>query len=59
MWRPLRGPVQDWPLATMDYRTCHEDLIYPTDLLDKTDNYRGQTVTFKRGIIWTNNRPMR
>lgn len=30
----------------MDYRTCHEDLIYPTDLLDKTDHYRGQTVTF-------------
>ncbi|KAJ5190072.1 hypothetical protein N7491_007887 [Penicillium cf. griseofulvum] len=46
LWRPLRGPVQDWPLATMDYRTCRTNLIYPTDLLDKVDNYRGQTVTF-------------
>ncbi|GIC87498.1 uncharacterized protein Aud_003882 [Aspergillus udagawae] len=46
IWRPLRGPVEDWPLATMDYRTCDPNLIYPTDLLDKADDYRGQTVTF-------------
>ncbi|KAL6788103.1 methyltransferase [Trichoderma camerunense] len=46
VWRPLRGPVVDWPLATMDYRSCDPDLIYPTDLLDKADGYRGQTVTF-------------
>jgi hypothetical protein len=30
----------------MDYRTCDPNLIYPTDLLDKADDYRGQTVTF-------------
>lgn len=30
----------------MDYRTCRTNLIYPTDLLDKVDDYRGQTVTF-------------
>lgn len=46
IWRPLRGPVEDWPLATMDYRSCQPDLIHPTDLLDKADGYRGQTVTF-------------
>ncbi|KAL5364133.1 hypothetical protein BJX96DRAFT_168046 [Aspergillus floccosus] len=46
IWRPLRGPVVDWPLATMDYRSCDTGLIYPTDLLDKTDDFRGQTVTF-------------
>ncbi|PGH15359.1 hypothetical protein AJ80_05543 [Polytolypa hystricis UAMH7299] len=46
IWRPLRGPVEDWPLATMDYRTCHPKTIYPTDLLNNTDEYRGQTVTF-------------
>ncbi|KAI1934187.1 hypothetical protein LOZ65_000100 [Ophidiomyces ophidiicola] len=46
IWRPLRGPVEDWPLATMDYRTCDPKLIYPTDLLEDKDTVRGQTVTF-------------
>lgn len=36
----------DWPLVTMDYRSCEPEAIYPTDLLDKADDFRGQTVTF-------------
>lgn len=36
LWRPLRGPVQDWPLAICDYRTVDQatdavpvDQVYP------------------------------
>ncbi|KAH7303236.1 O-methyltransferase-domain-containing protein [Stachybotrys elegans] len=46
VWRPLNGPVQDWPLATMDYQTVRPDEMYPCDLLRGENEFRGQTATF-------------
>ncbi|KAF2471774.1 S-adenosyl-L-methionine-dependent methyltransferase [Lindgomyces ingoldianus] len=47
IWRPLAAPVQDWPLATMDYQSVEPDAIQPCDLLRETFEKRGQTATFK------------
>jgi hypothetical protein len=46
VWRPLNGPVQDWPLATMDYQSAKATEILPCDLLKDTFEERGQTATF-------------
>ena len=36
-WQPLRGPVKDWPLGLLDYRSVDatedlvaRDVVYPT-----------------------------
>ena len=44
VWRPLRGPVEDWPLAMMDYRTAGPN-IFPCSLYRHQYEDRGQTVT--------------
>ncbi|KAI1824922.1 S-adenosyl-L-methionine-dependent methyltransferase [Xylaria intraflava] len=46
VWRPLNGPVRDWPLATMDYQTTKASDMYPCDLLRHEYEERGQTATF-------------
>ncbi|KAI1778790.1 S-adenosyl-L-methionine-dependent methyltransferase [Hypoxylon cercidicola] len=46
VWRPLNGPVMDWPLATMDYQTVKPSEMHPCDLLKEKDEERGQTATF-------------
>lgn len=47
VWRPLNGPVQDWPLATMDFRTVDPAKeMFPCDLLKGENEERGQTATF-------------
>ncbi|KAJ5950093.1 hypothetical protein N7454_001677 [Penicillium verhagenii] len=29
VWRPLKGPIRDWPLAVCDYRSCKpKDIVY-------------------------------
>jgi hypothetical protein len=33
VWRPLRGPVQDWPLALCDSRTVSAEDLHPGDLV--------------------------
>jgi hypothetical protein len=46
IWRPLRGPVKDWPLAMMDYRSVKPENQHPTDLWRHQFELRGQTVSF-------------
>ncbi|PVI02647.1 methyltransferase [Periconia macrospinosa] len=46
IWRPLNGPVKDWPLATMDCRTVGLHEMYPCTLLRGTTEERGQTATY-------------
>ncbi|KAB5551391.1 hypothetical protein GE09DRAFT_1223184 [Coniochaeta sp. 2T2.1] len=31
VWKPLNGPVRDWPLAVCDYRSCSTDDIVDVD----------------------------
>ena len=33
VWKPLRGPVRDWPLALCDVSTVDPDDIQPGDLV--------------------------
>ncbi|KAI1322276.1 hypothetical protein F5Y16DRAFT_387102 [Xylariaceae sp. FL0255] len=44
VWKPLNGPVVDWPLAQMDYTTLNLGHVHPVDLLRGNNEHRGQTV---------------
>ncbi|CAJ2504445.1 Uu.00g118390.m01.CDS01 [Anthostomella pinea] len=47
VWRPLNGPVVDWPLAQMDYTTLDPKHVHPCDLWRGEYEERGQTVTIE------------
>lgn len=44
VWRPLRGPVFDHPLAVCDYRTVPFNDRVPTDII--FPDYLGETYNF-------------
>lgn len=46
VWRPLNGPVLDWPLAMMDFQTLSPTDVYNCDLWRHRFEERGQTVTY-------------
>ncbi|KAG9230911.1 hypothetical protein BJ875DRAFT_407957 [Amylocarpus encephaloides] len=46
VWRPLIGPIVDWPLAMMDYRSLSSSDVHPCDLWRHQFEEKGQTVTF-------------
>jgi hypothetical protein len=52
VWRPIRGPVQDSPLALCDARTFSNDDLIASDLV--YPNLRGETssVEYKPGHRW-------
>ncbi|TID00227.1 hypothetical protein CH35J_005522 [Colletotrichum higginsianum] len=45
VWRPLRGPVEEWPLATMDGRTLKDGHVHPTNIFKHQYSLQGQTVS--------------
>lgn len=49
IWRPLQGPVVDWPLAMMDFQTLEPTDSHPCDLWGHKFEERGQTVAFAHG----------
>ncbi|KAF2106364.1 methyltransferase [Lophiotrema nucula] len=44
VWRPIKGPVQDWPLAMMDGTSAAPSHLHPTDLWKKQFDFLGQTM---------------
>lgn len=44
MWRPLNGPVNDWPLALMDAGTLLAADCHPTTLWRHDFEFRGSTM---------------
>jgi len=48
VWRPIRGPVRDHPLAVADFRTIHPETdLQPTDLI--YPNRTGETYSVRYG----------
>lgn len=45
VWRPLRGPVEEWPLATMDGRSLKEVNVHPTNIFKHQYDLQGQTIS--------------
>ncbi|POS71307.1 hypothetical protein DHEL01_v210297 [Diaporthe helianthi] len=45
VWRPLNGPVEDWPLAVMDGRSLKEENTHATNLFKHQYELQGQTVS--------------
>ena len=46
VWRPLRGPVTEWPLTQMDFTSLQPGDVHPCNLWRGAWEDRGQTVTF-------------
>lgn len=51
MWKPLRGPTNDWPLALCDISECVRnetledmDLLYPDLVTENTQVYFDETL---------------
>jgi len=43
LWKPLKGPLTDWPLAVCDARTVEESDLIATDIVRRTvfnENYQ-------------------
>jgi hypothetical protein len=52
LWRPIRGPLQDWPLAVCDARTvAFEDLV-PSDLVYRNRVGETYSVTWNPAHEW-------
>ncbi|KAK3377157.1 hypothetical protein B0T24DRAFT_656821 [Lasiosphaeria ovina] len=51
-WRPLRGPVKQWPLAICDARTVQQSDLVAADHVRK--HYTGETYYVKQspGFVW-------
>lgn len=45
VWRPLNGPVEDWPLAVMDGTSLKEENVHATSLFKSQYELQGQTVS--------------
>jgi len=58
VWKPLKGPVQDWPLAMCDPRSIKPetdlepcDLVYPGSLPYKHNTKPGYTKKFSDYVV--------
>ncbi|KAF5852347.1 hypothetical protein GGP41_007764 [Bipolaris sorokiniana] len=49
VWRPINGPVQDWPLATMDGKSLREENLHATDLWKNQWEELGSTYNISHG----------
>ncbi|KAI4908870.1 hypothetical protein J4E90_008607 [Alternaria incomplexa] len=49
VWRPINGPVQDWPLATMDGKSLREENLHATDLWKNRWEELGSTYNISHG----------
>lgn len=52
VWRPLRVPVQDWPLAICDARTVDQADLVPTDVIYPTFVTENYMVHFNEKNRW-------
>jgi hypothetical protein len=52
IWRPIRGPVRDWPLAVCDYRTCSPDDIVDVDQVYPDHVGEGSNLLFNPNHRW-------
>ncbi|KAK8154312.1 hypothetical protein BKA80DRAFT_209766 [Phyllosticta citrichinensis] len=49
VWRPINGPVQDWPLATMDGSSLDQTNLHATDLWKHQFQELGSTYNISHG----------
>jgi len=53
VWRPIRGPVVDFPLAVGDYRTVNKETdLQPTDLIYPNRHGETYSVRYNPNIKW-------
>ena len=52
VWRPIRGPLEDWPLALCDARSVTPDDLIATDLLYEDRTGETYSVRFNPGHRW-------
>ena len=52
LWRPIKGPLQDAPLALCDARTVEQNDLVPSDLVYKTRVGETYSVTYNPAHLW-------
>src|SRR5262245_23690004 len=52
LWRPIRGPLLDMPLAVADAKTIRPEQLVPTDLIYEHRIGETYSVTFDAGHRW-------
>lgn len=52
LWRPINGPVQNWPLAVCDANSLPEDHLVETDRIRKAQKGNTRFVMQAPGMKW-------
>lgn len=52
IWKPLRGPVQSWPLALCDLRTLSRDDVITFDEVYSTAVLQSQQIVYNSSQKW-------
>jgi hypothetical protein len=52
LWRPLRGPLLDMPLAVADAQSVRPEQLIPSDLIYKDRVGETYSVTYDAGHLW-------
>lgn len=52
VWKPLNGPVRDWPLAVCDYRSCSSKAIVDVDQVYADSVGEGCNIYFNNDHRW-------
>ena len=52
IWKPLKGPVQDWPLALCDASSIEKEDLVPCDIVSSTEVTENVILHFNSGQRW-------
>ncbi|KAF2235632.1 hypothetical protein EV356DRAFT_514155 [Viridothelium virens] len=52
VWKPLRGPLKDWPLAICDLQSLRQSDLHPLDEVHRHDVLESHLVTYRPGQKW-------
>ncbi|KAE8414599.1 hypothetical protein BDV36DRAFT_239050 [Aspergillus pseudocaelatus] len=52
VWKPLRGPLRDWPLALCDYSTLNRDDLVPVDEVHREGILESHSIQYNPSQKW-------
>jgi hypothetical protein len=52
VWKPLRGPLRDWPLAICDYSTLSRDDLIQVDEVHREGILESNSVQYNTSQKW-------
>lgn len=52
IWKPLKGPVQDWPLTLCDTSSVEKEDLVPCDIVSSAEVTENMILRFNHGQRW-------